>query len=79
MNYFDYELFKLAYRSVEKRCRRECIIHEYEKDKTTEGNQYYDEFELCDEINNDKGELDPSFARSENVDTRGAVFNGCPH
>ena len=71
MNYFDYELFKLAYRSVEKHCRRERIIHEYENDKTTEGNQYYDEFEHCDEINHQEGEIDPSFARSENVDTRG--------
>jgi hypothetical protein len=71
MNYFDYELFKLAYRHVEKHCRRERVIHEYDNDKTTEENQYYDLFEDREEFFHEDGEIDPSFNRSKTVDTKG--------
>ena len=71
-NYYEYELFRLAYKYERHNCMPRNFVNSYDTEKTNDSRQDHDDLDnLSDCSSNDEG-IDKSFERSKEARCRGS-------
>ena len=71
-NYYEFELFKMAYKHEEHNCMPKSYTNAYRYEKTTDARQDYQDLdELSDYSSNDEG-IDGAFLRTDEASCRGS-------
>lgn len=71
-NYYEFELFKMAYKYEQHNCMPRSFINSYNPEKTDDSRQDYEDLDAQSDCSSDSEGIDKSFQKSKDASCRGS-------